>query len=53
MLGLCCCTSFSLVGANGDYSPVAVWEILTVVASLLLSVVGSRHRGSIAAAPEI
>ena len=34
-------------------SPVAVRELLTVVASLLLSVVGSRHTGSIAAASEI
>ena len=51
MLGLRCCTGFSLDGASGDYSPVAVQELLIAVASLLLSVVGSRHVGSTVAAP--
>ena len=35
MLGLHCCTGFSLVGANGNYSLVAVHRLLIVVASLV------------------
>lgn len=51
--GLRCCRRFSLVGASGDYAPFAVQELLTAEASLLLSVVGSRHVSSLAPAPEI
>ena len=35
VLGLCCCTGFSLVVASGGYSPVAVPGLLIVVASLV------------------
>ena len=33
MLGLCCCTGFSLVSESGDYSLVAVCRLLIAVAS--------------------
>ena len=32
VLGLCCCTGFSLVAASGGYSVVAVGRLLIVVA---------------------
>ena len=35
MLGLHCRAGFSLVGANGSYSLVAVHRLLVVVASLV------------------
>ena len=37
VLGLCCCTGFSLVAASGGYSPVALQELLTAVAPLVCS----------------
>ena len=40
VLGLCCCTSFSPVAVSGDYSPVAVHEVLTGVASLVTQDLG-------------
>ena len=36
MLGLCCCSGFSLVAESRDYSPVVLNGLLTVVASLVL-----------------
>ena len=44
VLGLCCCTGFSLVVASGGYSPVAVHGLLIVVASLVAEL-GSRAHG--------
>ena len=41
LLGLCCYEGFSLVVASRGYSPVAMHELLTVVASLSWST-GSR-----------
>ena len=35
VLGLCCCSGFSLVVGSGGYSRVAVLERLIVVASLI------------------
>ena len=35
VLGLCCCTGFSLVVVSGDYSLVAVRRLLIVMASLV------------------
>ena len=35
VLGLCCCTDFSLVVASGSYSLVVVHKPLIVVASLV------------------
>ena len=35
MLGLCCCTGFSLVAVNGGYSLVAVPGLLITLASLV------------------
>ena len=35
VLGLCCCSGFSLVAANGGYSVVAVHGLLVAVASPL------------------
>ena len=48
VLGLCCCTGFSLVAACGGYSPVALQELLTVVSPLVCST-GSRAEASAAA----
>ena len=36
VLGLCCCKGFSPVVASGDYSPVVVLGLLTVVAALVV-----------------
>ena len=35
MLGLCCCSDFSLITAGGGYSPAGVCGLLTAEASLL------------------
>ena len=34
VLGLCCCVGFCLVAASGDFSRVAVFRLLSVVAPL-------------------
>ena len=49
VLGLCCCTDFSLVAASRGYSPVALQELLTVAAPLVCSI-GSRAQATVAAA---
>ena len=49
VLGLCCCTGFSLVAASGGYSPVALQELLTAAAPLVCST-GSRAQASAAVA---
>jgi hypothetical protein len=36
VLGLYCCVGFSVVAANGGYSPVAVHRLLFIVASLVV-----------------
>jgi len=36
VVGLCCCKGFSPVVASGDYSPVVVPGLLTVVAALVV-----------------
>ena len=36
VLGLCCCTGFSLAVASGGYSLVTVRGLLTVLASLVV-----------------
>ena len=36
MLGLCCCTGFSLVAASGGYSLVSGRGLLMVVPSLVM-----------------
>ena len=40
VLGLLCCTGFSLVVASGDCSPAVVWGLLLGVASLVLEPLG-------------
>ena len=52
VLGLRCCTGFSLVVASRGYSLAAVCELLTVVASLLLSKLSGRQ-ASVVAAPRL
>ena len=49
VLGLCCCTGFSLVSASGGYSPVALQELLTAAAPLVCCT-GSKAQASAAAA---
>ena len=44
MLGLHCCTGFSVLAASGGYSQVAVGGLLIAVASLVADL-GSRARG--------
>ena len=51
VLGLCCCTGFSLVAASGGYSPVAVPGLLIVVASLVAEPGLSGSWASVVAAP--
>ena len=36
MLGLPCCTGFSLVAASGDYSLVVTYRLLIAAASLVV-----------------
>ena len=36
MLGLLCCTGFSLVAASGGYAPVAARRLLVAVASVVV-----------------
>ena len=51
VLGLCCCTGFSLVVASGGYSPVAVPGLLIVVASLVAEPGLSGSWASVVVAP--
>ena len=53
MLGLSCCSGFSLVAVSGDYSVVAVYEVLIAVVSLTLGAPVQGAQASTVVAPRL
>ena len=53
VLGLCCCAGFSLVAVSGDYSVVAVYEVLIAVVSLALGAPVQGAQASTVGAPRL
>jgi len=58
VLGLCCCSGFSVVVMSGGFSPLAVYGLLTVLASLVVEhgiwtdgLQELLHMGSVVAIP--
>ena len=53
VLGLCCCTDFPLVAANGGYSLVVACGLLIMVTSIVAEHGLSDARASVVAACEL